>query len=71
MWNDKRKSGIRRLKLTDANALFVAPGFAQVALDAEFERQFGDSYLGGQFIARPKHWSRPEDSKSFCIYLTA
>lgn len=73
VFNDKRKSGIRRIKLHNGDHIFNAPGFAQEDLDREFGYQFGERYLGGQFIpcASP-HWAIPVPAeKSFCIYLLA
>lgn len=70
VYNDKHKSGeTRRLKLLDGDGLFQAPQFAQEDLEWALKNNFGDRYLGGQFIARRMPWQSKSDRKSFVIYL--
>jgi len=66
VFNDKHKSGeTRRLKLWHGDGVFCAPQFAQEALEERFKANFGDRYLGGEFIeASPRI-----GDKSFVIYL--
>jgi len=66
VFNDKRKGGIRRLKVWDGDHVFDAPQFAQVELERQFKRVYGERYLFGQFIARQSWWNQ---GKSFVIYL--
>jgi hypothetical protein len=66
VFNDKRKkSGIRRIKLWNADHVFSAPEFAQQRLDAEFQRVFGSRYLFGEFIAQHPRIA----DKALVIYL--
>jgi hypothetical protein len=66
VFNDKHKSGeSRRLKLWHGDGVFEAPQFAQEALEERFKANFGERYLGGQFIeAHPRI-----ADKSLVIYL--
>jgi len=68
VFNDKRKSGIRRLKLWSGEHVFAAPQHAQRELERQLQKQFGHRYLGGQFV-KGHYWEK--DSKSFCVYLLA
>jgi hypothetical protein len=67
VFNDKRKSGIRRLKLWDGDPVFAAPPFAQQDLDWAFKNRFGDRYLGGEFIAHTSWYMKGK--KAFVVYL--
>lgn len=52
VFNDKHKSGeTRKLKLWHGDGIFYAPQFAQEALEERFKANFGERYLGGNFIA--------------------
>ncbi len=71
VFNDKHKSSpTRRLKLVDGDGVFSAPQFAQEDLEWALKNNFGDRYLGGQFIKR-RTWNPSADRKSFVIYLLA
>jgi hypothetical protein len=66
VFNDRHKSGeTRKLKLWHGDGVFNAPQFAQEALEERFKANFGERYLGGQFIAAHPRIA----NKSFVIYL--
>jgi hypothetical protein len=66
VFNDKRKGGIRRLKLWDGSHVFHAPQFAQVELERQLKKQYGPRYMFGEFIRANERIG----GKSFIVYLT-